>query len=111
MRHGKIDAPMSGHQLPRHAMAGAAATPPTPDTKPDGRRGGSGPKVQCSKTCAPFSHVGDGDKPAPVRIVLDTEGPTEGETNTVGPFLTEPVTYCLLAPVKLPIGGPLDVSM
>ena len=34
-----------GHLLPRRSLAGAAERPPTPDTKVDGRRGGSGPKT------------------------------------------------------------------
>ena len=39
-----------GYQLPRRAMAGAAATPPTPDTKADSRRGCSGPKAVASRS-------------------------------------------------------------
>ena len=34
---------VAGHEPPRRSLAGAAERPPTPDTKVDGRRGGSGP--------------------------------------------------------------------
>jgi hypothetical protein len=47
-----------GHQLPRRAMAGAAATPPTPDTKADGRRDGSGPTGDSERTLELAPSVG-----------------------------------------------------
>ncbi len=59
--------PAFGHQLPRRAMAGAAATPLTPDTKTDGRRDRFGPiaslrSAEKQWVFAPLDHLEVSDR-------------------------------------------------